>query len=181
MATTGVFGFNTLVYLSFSYTTAINAALVHALPPALIVLVSRFTLGEQTTARQLVGLLVSIFGATAVITRGSWQALYTLQFNTGDLLMILAAATWTVYSVLGKYVMQRYTPLVATYYATIIGIIMLVPLATWEMTRYPVPGISTAGFFSLVYIGLFASFTAFLFWIAACRQSAPVAPGSFPT
>jgi len=95
--------------------------------------------------------------------------------------MILAAATWTVYSVLGKYVMQRYTPLVATYYATIIGIIMLVPLATWEMTRYPVPGISTAGFFSLVYIGLFASFTAFLFWIAACRQSAPVAPGSFPT
>ena len=62
---------STLGISIFLYTTAINAALVHALTPALIVLVSLFTLGEQTTARQLVGLLVSIFGATAVITRGS--------------------------------------------------------------------------------------------------------------
>ena len=150
---------------------------MHALTPALIVLVSRFTLGEQTTARQLVSLLVSIFGATQLL-RADHGKHCTRSIQYWRSVDDPGSGHLTVYSVLvntscnvirpGSHLLRHHNWNHHVGSAGNLGNDSL-SCAGDIYSRVLQPGIYRS----------FASFTAFLFWIAACRQSAPVAPGSF--
>ena len=102
MAITGVFGFNTLVYFSVKYTTSVNAALVNALTPVVIVLLSTIFLAEKMNSKQIIGVFLSFLGVLVVVSKGSVQTFTSFNFNTGDIIMIVAVILWSIYSILMK-------------------------------------------------------------------------------
>ena len=53
---------------------------------------------EQTNSYQLTGLIISVFGVLAIITRLDLEILVNLDFNIGDIWMIFAVVSWGVYS-----------------------------------------------------------------------------------
>ena len=55
MGVLGIIGYNLLLYSALAYTTATNAALVSALNPGIIVLVSVFLTGERVSRLQAAG------------------------------------------------------------------------------------------------------------------------------
>jgi drug/metabolite transporter (DMT)-like permease len=91
VAITGVSIFNIAAYSALNATEAINAALVMSLTPVVIVLLSWVGFREGITSRQLAGIAISLGGAVALITRSAPSLLLALEFNPGDLWMVIAA------------------------------------------------------------------------------------------
>jgi len=96
----GVAVFNTLVYLGLQTTTALNAFLLQALMPVAIVAMGVALFGERLARLQAAGLAISLAGAAWVIVEGRPARLATLQLAGGDLLVLIAVASYAAYSVL---------------------------------------------------------------------------------
>ena len=96
---TGVFLFNGLVYLSLEYTTSTNAALINGATPILTILLAAAVGFDRLTGRRGAGALVSLVGVVWIVSRGSLGALLGLSFNRGDVVMLVAAVMWAIYTV----------------------------------------------------------------------------------
>lgn len=173
LSLTGVAGFNTLVYIAVHYTTSINAALINAPTPALIMLLSILFLKEKIKKRHIIGIIFSIIGVTWIVSRGSLETLLSFSINKGELWMLLAVTIWSIYSVIVKKNAHKF-PAAGVFLVTIIiGIGLLTPFAAFEwITKQPM-SFSTAGFAGFLYLGAFASVIAFLCWNKAVTDIGP--------
>jgi drug/metabolite transporter (DMT)-like permease len=164
MAVTGVLLFNSLVYLALTETTSVNAALINGATPILALLIAG-ALGEgRPTGRRLFGSLVCLLGVAWIVSRGSLEALASLSLNRGDLLMLVAAFCWAIYTVLGSRVTREISPLAATTASAVLALPLLVLFGGYELFVRPVGDVTPAVVLGLLYIGLAASVAAFLAW-----------------
>jgi len=96
----GVTLFNTFSYLGLQWTTATNAALLNSTIPVIVALASWLLLREPLSARQTLGIGVSLIGVLTILVEGSAARLLSLSFNRGDLILLLAMALWALYTLL---------------------------------------------------------------------------------
>ncbi|MBU8907580.1 DMT family transporter [Desertibacillus haloalkaliphilus] len=163
-AMTGIVLFNVFLYSSLQYTTSTNVAIVEATTPVFTVLLAIFILKEQLHRLQYVGVFLSLLGAIWVITEGSWQALLAIQFNRGDLLVLIAVIAWAIYSLLVKQHGHKY-PLYASLTVMIaIAIVVLFPFALYEWRDGLISLLEPTLILGLLYLGIFPSVIALLFW-----------------
>lgn len=174
LAVTGVASFNTLVYVSVQYTSAINASLVNATSPVVMVLLSPLLLRERFSFTRGIGVFITLIGVLWIISRGSLGILLDLSFNRGDLWMMLAVLLWALYSIGIKKSADRF-PANALFMATMfLAILLLVPLSAVEIWLRG-EGIRVTGMTvgSVLYVGLFASLVAFSCWNKAVSLLGP--------
>ena len=94
--------FNSVVYFALNHTQVINAVLVLAAIPAATIVFSSFMNIEKTNIFQLIGLMLSIIGIGSIISNGNFQKIISLNFNKGDVWMLVCVITWSLYSTLLK-------------------------------------------------------------------------------
>lgn len=173
MSLTGIVGFNTLLYIAVHYTTSINAALINAPTPALIALLSFLFLKETVHTRHIIGIVFSIIGVTWIVSRGSLEALLSFSINKGELWMLVAITSWSIYSVIIKKNTGR-LPAAGSFLVTIIiGIFIIAPFAVYEWIVEKPMTITFTSFLGFLYIGIFASIVAFLSWNKAVADLGP--------
>jgi drug/metabolite transporter (DMT)-like permease len=165
MAITGVAAFNTLVYVGVHYTTSINASLMNSTTPIFIYILSFIFLKDRLNWKQIVGTVISLVGVLFILTGGSFDKLQSMQFNKGDLIVIVAVLCWSIYSIVVKRNAGK-LPGDTTFFATIvIGFILLTPFASYELGTTDVTiNWSFTTIVAIIYVGTFASIVAFLCW-----------------
>jgi len=117
-------------------TTATNGTLIYTIPPVIIVLIERLYRGRSFAWRESIGIALAILGVIIIVARGSLVALIGLQFNTGDLVFVLAAASWALYSVILKskvFSSLGTLPLFAL--VACFGALVLAPFAAYELVE----------------------------------------------
>lgn len=181
LALTGVAGFNTVTYVAVQYTGSINAALMNSAAPIMIVILSMIFLGEKFSVQRGIGILISMAGVLWIITHGSWSALARLNFNRGDLWMLLAVALWAAYSIGVKKIAGQLPANALLALTIVITVIVLIPIAMFELTfQKPLPPHSWTGTIGgILYIGIFASIIAFLSWNKAVTIIGPSRSANF--
>jgi drug/metabolite transporter (DMT)-like permease len=90
--------YNSLQYLALQTSTPINVTLVAAGMPVWMLLLGALFFGAKVGLRQVLGALLSIAGVLLVLCRGDWQQLLALRLVAGDLYMILATISFSLYS-----------------------------------------------------------------------------------
>jgi drug/metabolite transporter (DMT)-like permease len=163
LSITGISVFNTLLYMSVQTTTAINAALIQTIMPAVIIVFSRLIFREKIRLVQTVGLVVSMVGALVVIMRGQLSNVLQLAFVQGDLLMFLAIFFYALYSVFLKKRPAMH-PLSFLFYIMAMGSLGLLPIYLWECINRCPPGVEATFVFSILYFALFPSLIAYYCW-----------------
>lgn len=169
---TGVFLYNAVFFTGLKLTSASNGALIVAINPLLTAILSALWLRERVRASQAAGLLLSLLGVALVIARGSLAVVTSFAFNRGDLIMLGAPLCWALYSILGKKVLARFTPLAATSYAALFGAALLVPAAFLEhaATGGPPPGFSWMGWLAILQLALLGTVVGFVWWYQGVQQ-----------
>lgn len=94
-----IVGSGTLLFYSQNYTTAINATLVNAAQPVLTVTLAWVVLKERLNRLQLAGIISAFTGVGVMVTRASWSTIANLDFNTGDILVIIAICGYAFYAI----------------------------------------------------------------------------------
>jgi drug/metabolite transporter (DMT)-like permease len=167
-----------LQYSAVARTTASNAGLIIAISPLFVVLISNFWLKEPFTWRQLVGILVASFGVAVVISRGTFQFSFGSQTLQGDLIMVVDAFFWALFSICGREMMRRLSPLITTFYVTVLGTVWFYPLALPAGLWTQVTSLSATGWLAVLFLGVFCSVGGYYCWYWALSQveASKVAP-----
>ncbi len=175
----GVAGFNSLIYIAVQTTTAINAVLVNSCIPVLIAVFSWILYKEMMTPRQCLGVFISLCGVLLIIARGEISHLLTMSFNRGDLLVLIAAAIWALYSAnLRKYPKELH-PLAYLSGIIITGLMAIFPFYLMEMYSGKSIIITASSIVTILYVAIFASLLAFIFWNRAVRSVGANKAGPF--
>jgi len=175
----GVLGFNTLLYLAMQYTTAINAVLVNSCIPVLIVVFSWLLYRETMSLRQCGGVLVSLAGVVSIMVGGDLATLGAVSFNRGDLLVLAAAVVWALYSSNLKRYPQGLHPLAYLTAINIVGLLAIFPLYLLELESGRTFAPNPAAMVTILYVAVFASVLAFIFWNRAIRAIGANRAGPF--
>lgn len=176
---TGIAGFHICVYAALQNTTAINALLLFCTSPLIIMTLSWILRIEVISRLQMSGVVISLFGVAVLITRGELRQLWQWHFGNGDLWMVVGVAIWAVYSILLKQRPAGLTQPVLLLATIVAGILIMLPFYlgyVWVGHRFE---LDTTGFCALVYIGIFASVLAFLFWNFGVMRLGPGKAGLF--
>lgn len=175
----GVAGFNSLIYLAVQSTTAINAVLVNSCIPVLIGLCSWTMFRELMTLRQCLGVVLSLMGVIWIIVRGDLDNVLHLRINWGDLMVFLAAVIWALYSANLKRYPQEIHPYAYLAGIIMVGLVCILPFYCYEIATGVHIQLSWPTVLTVVYVALFASVLAFIFWNSAVRSVGANRAGPF--
>jgi drug/metabolite transporter (DMT)-like permease len=171
------------VYLGGQTTSATNIALIYAATPVAITVAGVKLLGERMSMAQRAAVGCALAGVLFVIAKGDPLNLLAVRFSVGDAWIVIAAISWTAYSVLLKRWESRLDA--TTRLAAIIGggIVVLLPftlLEAWLVPALPwswkasglvllaavVPGVLSYTAYSVLQRELGASRTALLLYLS---------------
>jgi drug/metabolite transporter (DMT)-like permease len=162
---TSITFFNSIVYYSLNFTNVINGVLMISVIPVMIIFFSSVFKIEKTNIYQITGVIFSLLGVAVIITKAELNILLNLDFNKGDLWMVVAMFSWAIYSVLLKKKKHKLSQISFLEMIITMGLIFLFPIYFIEMKMGYHVILNTPFVLTLAYVVLFPSLISFLFWI----------------
>ncbi len=159
--------FNSFTYLALIHTQVINASLFNAAIPAIIILLCFLFKVEKTNKFQILGLIISVLGIIAIITKLNLDILLSLNFNKGDLIMVGGALTWGIYSTLLKRKKFTLPLLTLVHVICTLGLISVLPQFLYEYTNGQVIKFDINLVYTLIFLALFPSIGSYYCWAGA--------------
>jgi len=159
--------FNSFTYLSLIHTQVINASLFNTAIPAIIILLCFLFKIEETNKFQILGLIISVGGILAIITKLKMEILLSLNFNKGDLIMIGGVITWGVYSTLLKKKKFTLPLLTLVHIVCTFGLISVLPQFFYEFSNGQIIKFDTNLVYTLIFLAIFPSIGSYYCWAGA--------------
>jgi drug/metabolite transporter (DMT)-like permease len=159
--------FSSFTYNALNHTQVINASLFNTAIPVSIILVCFLLKIEKTNIFQISGLIVSVLGILAIITRLDLNILLTLSFNKGDIYMLVAIISWGIYSALLKRKTFSISLLSLIQVICTFGLIVLLPAFLFELTQEKIIEVNSNFFYILFFIAIFPSIGSYYCWAGA--------------
>jgi len=150
-------------FVGTKLSTAHMGALITAASPAFIALFAVWLLKERLNWKQLVGILLATGGVVIVI--GVPDGADAQSSFTGNLILLIAAVSWGLYTVLSKKATQHYSSLAVTTYVALFGLLFTSPIMVWELSVTPVSWQFGMDIWAgVLYIGIISTAGAFYLW-----------------
>jgi len=157
--------FNSIVYYSLNFTQVISGVLMISTIPVMIIFISSLLKIEKTNIFQIFGVILSLTGVIFIVTKADIEILITLNFNKGDLTMVVAMFSWATYSALLKKKKYELTQISLLQIVITFGLIFLVPIYFIEMSMGYLIKLGQPFYLTLTYVVLFPGLASFFFWI----------------
>lgn len=125
----GVYGYGVFFMTGLHLVPAGRAALVVTINPVFTTLLAAWFFKEVFTLKVALGMVVSVLGASIVLTHGEPWRILTGNIGIGEYLLFGCIACWVIYSLLGKKSMQGMDPLTASAYTACVGVLFMWPTA----------------------------------------------------
>ncbi len=165
LAITSITIFNSIVYYSLYYTQVISGILMISTIPVWIIFISSFLNIEKTNIFQLLGVVLSLTGVIFIITKADINLIKNLDFNKGDLSMVLAMFSWAIYSALLKRKTFKISQISLLEVVIICGLFFLIPVYLTEMFMGNKIILGKPFYLTLTYVVIFPGLASFFFWI----------------
>lgn len=171
LAIVGISGHTLLQAYGLLYTSAIHSGWIVAIMPIFITLAARLFLGERITGGKTIGIVVGFFGVFLVVSKGVLSLSVLHSGSTfGDILVLTSAITWTAFTVVGRGFLSRFSPLATITPIMIVGCLTTLPFAWLKWESNILCPLSSFGWMSVLFLGVFCSGLAYLFWYSALEK-----------
>ena len=163
---------NLAIFLSMKYTSPVNASIINANMPIGGILLSYLIMRTPIYRVQLLGAAVSAIGVLLVITKGN---ILSLNFNSGDILMIVALFSGCLYTILSKRwlsnvpITQQMRWVMGCGFLQMLAIVSLNNNSLRELSL-----LTERDIVMITYMGLCGTLLAYTFWINGSITLGPV-------
>jgi drug/metabolite transporter (DMT)-like permease len=179
-------GFLGIAFHQFLQSTALvtsqatTTAWIVTTAPVFIALLGFFVLHEHLGAVRVLGIALAMLGVLLVVTKGNPASLFDGQFGApGDILNMISALNWAVFSVLSRRELDRHPPTRMMFFVMLFG---------WLFSAVPffagagfadIARLSLNGWLGVAFLGIFCSGLAYIFWYDALKQIPAAQVGIF--
>lgn len=160
-----------LFFNGLNLTSPINAAIIMTSNPVLVLIMAAIIIKERITLQKSIGILLGAAGALFLIL-SSAQTVEAPAPGWGNLMVFLNAASYGVYLVLVKPLMQRYKPLTVIKWVFTYGLLFVLPFG-WEQFMSSSWDFPPNIWWGLVFVVVGTTFLAYLFNIYALKTVNP--------
>lgn len=177
---TGIFAYNVMFFKGLKLIEAGRAALIIATCPAFIAAASALFLKERLGLGALAGIPLSVLGAAVVVSRGDLRQIAAGGVGWGELFILSCVGSWVAYSLIGKAVMQRLSPLASVSYSAAVGAVALaVPAALLEGLGLNLARASLLDWAAIAYLAVFGTVLGFVWFYEGVKLIGPTRAGLF--
>lgn len=160
-----------LLFINGIYvTSASNTAIIIAITPIFIALLSSVLRHEKLNWASWTGILISFVGFYLVIMRDSVKLTLAGKGVKGDLMILAGTVCWAVYTVLAKPLLHRLSALKLTAVTMVVGTAFYLPLSIRDIIRLDYNGTTVKAWASLVFSALFALAVCYVIWYGSVQR-----------
>jgi len=173
----GTYLYYILLYFGYANAQGLEVLVLQYSWPIFIVLLSVFILNEKLTLRRALAVLLGFFGVVLVLTKGNFTQIHLDNYSV-DILVLIAALVFGLFSVLSKKVhLEPYT-MITIYFltATVASFVSMMWLSDFALP-------TKNALIPILVNGLLVNGFSYIFWIKALKQAEAsfVAPFVFLT
>jgi drug/metabolite transporter (DMT)-like permease len=165
LGVTSITIFNSIVYYSLNFTQVISGVLMISTIPVMIMFFSSILKIEKTNIFQIIGVILSFLGVIIIITKANFEILKNLDFNKGDITMVVAMFSWALYSTLLKRQKYELSQISLLQVVISFGLIFLIPVYFIEYQVGFRITLDKPFILILSYVVLLPGLASFILWI----------------
>jgi len=165
LGVTSITIFNSIVYYSLNFTQVISGVLMISTIPVMIMFFSSIFKIEKTNIFQIIGVILSFLGVIIIITKANFEILKNLNFNKGDVTMVVAMFSWALYSTLLKRQTYEISQLSLLQVVMSFGLVFLIPIYFIEYQLGFRITLDKPFYLILSYVVLLPGLASFILWI----------------
>ncbi len=166
----GVGTYNTFAYIALQYTPATNVVLLNSVIPVATISLAALFLKQRLRRVQWAGVLLSLFGVAAIVSRGDFIALAGMRLNVGDLWMLGAIFAWAVYTLGLQWRPEGIHPMLLLAAFVVVGLLALAPAYAWEIAQGRLILVNSGALAAIAYTGVFPGFIGYIFYNRAVGE-----------
>jgi drug/metabolite transporter (DMT)-like permease len=178
MGAAGYTAFNALFYVAAHHTGALNLSIIQGAIPALVLIGARAFLGVRFSALQALGALITMFGVVVIASQGDPARLAALAFNSGDVMMVVAAVLYAGYTI-GLRQRPNVSGVSMLAAMALAAFVTSVPLMIWEIMSGGFVWQTWGGLLTLAFVALGPAFVSQLMFMRGVELIGPGRAGVF--
>lgn len=146
-------------------TSASVATILSATIPLFIVILAAVRFRQAVTPLQWSGLIAAFFGI-ALVAVGSGPGVDDMSRTTvsGVVLMLISAVGIAIYYIWSAELTETYGLMPVAAWNMLVGLLTVLPLAGWEMSRQPVE-VTAQALAAIVYLGVVVTVIGLILWL----------------
>ncbi len=148
--------------------------------PVFIALLGWLFLRERIDRYTALGIGIAALGVILVVTRGDWPAILRGHLGApGDLLILLSAPNWAVFSILSRQGLKEHPAARMMFYVMLLGWLFTTFWWLGSAGWHELKGLTSTTWFSLLFLGIFSSGLAYIAWYDALQALTAAHTGVF--
>lgn len=160
---------NQFLYLNgVKYTTPANSALLYAMTPAMVFVLTLMAHSERPSGAKVFGIIVALAGAALLMFEHG--ATLRSEQTVGNILIFIAVIAWSLFTMLGRPLVLKYGAVYVTAVNMIVGTLIYLPIGLLMSSPAQVTSISSTSWIEITYLAAIASVLNYILWYTALAK-----------
>jgi drug/metabolite transporter (DMT)-like permease len=171
LALTGIVLFRVLLLYGLNFTTAAEGGIITSTTPAVVGLISFLFLKESLGPNVVVGIVLAVLGIMAInVPLTGLEAERGPNPLLGNVLVFGAVIGEALFTIFGKALSERVTPLATATATSVLALLMFLPFSVGEALHFDFSAPSPADWLPILYYGVAVTALAFLLWFSGLSR-----------
>ncbi len=166
-------------FKGLSYTTPISASVMMVTTPILVMIFASIILKEKLFLRKIAGVVIGLVGAVILILYGNAGGGDAKNMMIGNFLVFVNAASYGLYLVIVRDIIQKYNPIVFVKWLYLFGFLMVLPFGWSELSEVAWQSMPMNIYLKAGFVVVFATCITYLFNLFALSKLKPTTVSVF--
>lgn len=166
-------------FKGLSYTTPISGSVMMVTTPILVLIFASILLKEKLISRKIIGVVVGLVGAIILIAYGNSLQGNASNMMLGNFLVFVNAASYAMYLVIVKKLIEKYNPIVFVKWLYFFGFLLVFPFGISEFLEVQWGVMPTSIYLKAGFVVLFSTCVTYLFNLFALSRLKPTTVSVF--
>ncbi|MGJ8744331.1 DMT family transporter [Polaribacter sp.] len=173
-------GLNMLSFFKgLSLTTPISASVMMVTSPIMVLIFSSILIRKAIGKQRILGVVIGLVGTVLLIAYGSSSNTSATNSNWGNFLVFVNAASYGLYLVISKNLIEKYHPIVLVKWLYLFGLIFTVPFGYRELAEVHWQEMPTTIYWNIGFVVVFTSCLTYLFNLYGLSKLKPTTVSVF--
>jgi len=133
--------------------------------PIFMALLAGILFKEKIGRSSILGIVLATLGVLLIVSNGTLASVFNFSFGSvGNVLVLLSAINWAVFSVLSRNALNRYSPIFLLFYVMLFGCLFSSVHFLFNRGWIHLAQLSPSAWAAVAFLGAGCSFLAYLFW-----------------
>lgn len=148
--------------------------------PIFMAILGVIVLKEYLAWYQVAGIILAALGVLVVVSKGDLSSISAGNFGApGDVLILISAINWAVFSTISRSGLKRHSSTLMMFYVMGFGWLFSSVLFFAGTGIGQISQIPRAGWLAILFLGVFCSGIAYIFWYGALKDLPVAQTGAF--